>query len=101
MRWTRAIVVLIAGGFLYSGWAWGLTQESFDVRNPKNIEMNKKCITCHLKENKVVVQQWENSPTPRLRKGRWAATTAMRRMKATNWDICTKAPFIKAVSVSE
>ena len=55
-----AFIVFILGIFA-AGTALATTQASFDVKNPKNQEINKKCIMCHLKENKSLVLQWENS----------------------------------------
>ena len=38
-----AFILLVVGVFA-TGTAFGLTQESFDVKNPKMQEINKKCI---------------------------------------------------------
>jgi hypothetical protein len=40
----RSTMVLLLLVVFTAGTAFGLTQESFDVKNPKNQEMNKKCI---------------------------------------------------------
>jgi len=61
MAVLRSLLIFMILSIFTAGAAFGLTQESFDVRNPNNQEMNKKCITCHLKENKSLVLQWENS----------------------------------------
>jgi hypothetical protein len=45
----RSFLVLLMVSVFTAGSAFGLTQASFDVKDPKNREMNKKCITCHLK----------------------------------------------------
>ncbi len=61
MTLSRWFLISILVSVLTWGTAFGLTQESFDVKDKKVQEMNKKCITCHLKENKSLVLQWEAS----------------------------------------
>ncbi len=59
---------LVISAFL-GGSALATTQQSKDVKNAKVIDLNKKCITCHLKENKSLVFQWENSAHAAAREG--------------------------------
>ena len=66
MNLIRSVFIVLCLGILTYGVAYGLTQESFDVRNPKVQEINKKCITCHLKENKSLVFQWAAGNQPVL-----------------------------------
>ncbi len=56
-----AIGALLVSVFT-AGNALALTKASIDVKDPKNKEINQKCVSCHLKENKSLVHQWETSP---------------------------------------
>jgi len=48
---------------------YATTKYSKDVRNPSVQEKSKKCAMCHLKENKSLVFQWENSPHAAAKEG--------------------------------
>ena len=69
MYLIRPVFIGLVMGIFIAGTAFGLTKESFDVKNPKVQEINKKCITCHLKENKSLVMQWEESPHAAAKEG--------------------------------
>ena len=65
----RSLLIISVLCLFTAGAAFGLTQASFDVKSPYNQEMNKKCITCHLKENKSLVLQWETSAHAAAKEG--------------------------------
>ncbi len=61
-RQVKQILILnFVLSFLLASFCFGATDESKDVKNPSIQEKNKKCVLCHLKENKSLVLQWENS----------------------------------------
>ncbi|MCP4291585.1 MAG: hypothetical protein GY780_07095, partial [bacterium] len=91
-----AFIVLILGIFA-AGTAFGLTQESFDVKNPKVQEMNKKCIMCHLKENKSLVFQWENSPHAAAKEGQVGCYNCHAAEKGDEMGYMHEGAFIKAI----
>ncbi len=91
-----AFVVLLLGVFV-AGTAYGLTQESYDVKNPKVIEINKKCITCHLKENKSLVLQWENSPHAAAKEGPVSCYNCHAAEKGDELGYMHEGAFIKAI----
>jgi len=91
-----ALIVLVLGIFTV-GTAFGLTQESFDVKNPKMQEINKKCITCHLKENKSLVLQWENSPHAAAKDGQVGCYTCHAAEKGDEMGYMHEGAFIKAI----
>lgn len=62
MKIIQPIMISVFLGMFMIGNAYALTDESIDVRNPRIQDINKKCVTCHLKENKSLVIQWETSP---------------------------------------
>ena len=53
------IATLLAIGLASS--AIATTKASSKVRNETNIDRNDKCVTCHLKENRSLVDQWDHS----------------------------------------
>ncbi len=91
-----AFIVFILGIFA-AGTALATTQASFDVKNPKNQEMNKKCIMCHLKENKSLVLQWENSPHAAAKEGQIACYTCHAAEKGDELGYMHEGAFIKAI----
>ncbi len=62
MKHFRKALSLTIIGLMVAGSAYATTKESMDVRNKKAQEINVKCVNCHLKENRSLVAQWENSP---------------------------------------
>ncbi len=93
-KWTLIIIFL---GIFTAGSALALTQESFDVKNPKNQEINKKCIICHLKENKSLVLQWENSPHAAAKDGQVGCYTCHAAEKGDEMGYMHEGAFIKAI----
>ncbi len=94
IKW--ALIVLVIGVFA-TGTAFGLTQESFDVKNPKMQEINKKCIMCHLKENKSLVLQWETSPHAAAKGGQVGCFTCHAAEKGDEIGYMHEGSFIKAI----
>ncbi|MDM8536987.1 multiheme c-type cytochrome [Desulfobacterales bacterium HSG17] len=92
----KACMVLLMVIFA-SGTALALTQESFDVKNPKNKEIEKKCITCHLKENKSLVLQWENSPHAAAKEGQVGCYTCHAAEQGDEMGYMHEGAFIKAI----
>ena len=70
MRWCFKLLALTMG-LLWglSGLSLAVTQFSKDVTNAKVKELNKKCMMCHLKENKSLVLQWQESPHAAAKEG--------------------------------
>ncbi|MCP4689146.1 MAG: hypothetical protein GY859_13915 [Desulfobacterales bacterium] len=95
-RIRPAFLVLILLIFA-AGSAYGLTQESFDVKDPKVQEINKKCITCHLKENKSLVFQWENSPHAAAKEGPVGCYNCHAAEKGDEMGYLHEGAFIKAI----
>ena len=93
----RWLIIGILGCFLCTGTAWALTDASFDVKNPKNQEMNKKCVTCHLKENRSLVLQWENSAHAAAKDGQVGCYTCHAANKGDEMGYMHEGAFIKAI----
>ena len=91
-----AFIVLILGIFA-AGTAFATTQASFDVKNPKNQEINKKCVMCHLKENKSLVLQWENSPHAAAKEGQIGCYTCHAADEGDEMGYKHEGAFIKAI----
>lgn len=96
MQIKKACLVLFVLFFTSSA-ALALTQESFDVKNPKNKEIEKKCITCHLKENKSLVLQWENSPHAAAKEGQVGCYTCHAAEKGDEMGYMHEGVFIKTI----
>lgn len=97
MTLFRSLLLTSILCFFTAGAAFGLTQESFDVKNPKNIEMNKKCITCHLKENKSLVMQWETSAHAAAKEGQVGCYNCHAAEKGDEMGYKHEGAFIKAI----
>ena len=91
-----AFIVLILGIFA-TGTALATTQASFDVKDPKNQEINKKCVMCHLKENKSLVLQWENSPHAAAKEGQVGCYTCHAADEGDEMGYKHEGAFIKAI----
>ncbi len=74
-----------------------MTEESFDVKNPKVQEMNKKCITCHLKENKSLVRQWESSAHAAAKEGQVGCYNCHAANPGDEMGYKHEGAFIKAI----
>jgi len=94
---VRTVVLMSIAMLIMAGSAMGLTKESFDVKNPKNQEINKKCITCHLKENKSLVMQWENSPHAAAKEGQVSCYNCHAANKGDELGYMHEGAFIKAI----
>jgi len=90
-------ICLIGIGIFYSDLVFALTKESFDVRNPRIQKINKKCIVCHLKENKSLVLQWENSPHAAAKEGQVACFTCHAAKKGDEYGFDHEGTFIKTI----
>ncbi len=97
MTLLRGFTVMTLLGFFCAGSALALTQESFDVKNPKVQEMNKKCITCHLKENKSLVLQWEASAHAAAKEGQVGCYNCHAADKGDELGYQHEGAFIKAI----
>jgi len=91
------LTILPAMTFFTSESVFGLTQESFDVKNPKVQEMNKKCITCHLKENKSMVKQWEASAHAAAKEGQVGCYNCHAAEQGDETGYQHEGAFIKAI----
>jgi hypothetical protein len=67
------------------------------VNNPANREINRECIMCHLKENKALVLQWENSPHAAAKEGQVACFTCHAADKGDELGYMHEGAFIKAI----
>ncbi|SDU53268.1 Seven times multi-haem cytochrome CxxCH [Desulfobacula phenolica] len=97
MMVLRSYLIFVMISVFTAGTAQALTEASFDVKNPKNQEMNKKCITCHLKENKSLVLQWENSAHAAAKEGQVGCFTCHAADKGYELGYEHEGAFIKAV----
>ncbi len=69
MKFFKIMFLCLCVSLLGAGAAMATTKASKDVKHPAIQEMNKKCAMCHLKENKALVLQWENSPHAAAKEG--------------------------------
>ena len=97
MTVIRSLLIFMIVSFFTAGAAFALTEASFDVKNSKNIEMNKKCITCHLKENKSLVLQWERSAHAAAKEGQVGCYTCHAANTGDEMGYTHEGAFIKAV----
>ncbi|MCF8089988.1 MAG: hypothetical protein K9L23_18235 [Desulfotignum sp.] len=93
----RSLAMCLVFCVLAAGTASALTDLSFDVKNPKVKEMNKKCITCHLKENKSLVLQWEMSAHAAAKEGQVGCYNCHAANKGDEAGYEHEGAFIKAV----
>ncbi len=73
------------------------TEFSKDVKNPKVQELNKKCVMCHLKENKSLVFQWENSPHAAAKEGPVGCYTCHATEKGDEWGFLHEGAYIRTL----
>jgi len=97
MYFIRTALIVLVLGIFTVGTAFGLTDESFDVKNPKVQELNKKCIMCHLKENKSLVLQWENSAHAAAKEGQVGCYNCHAAEKGDEMGYMHEGAFIKAI----
>lgn len=97
MTVLRSLFILMIGSFFMTTAAIATTKASFDVKNPKNVETNKKCITCHLKENKSLVLQWEKSAHAAAKEGQIGCYTCHAADQGDEMGYNHEGAFIKAI----
>ncbi len=97
MTVLRSLLIFIIGSIFVTGAAFATTKASFDVKDPKNVEMNKKCITCHLKENKSLVLQWERSAHAAAKEGQIGCYTCHAAEQGDEMGYKHEGAFIKAI----
>lgn len=59
MKLRRSLIVLLVAALV--GSLHATTKSSAKVRNEDIQEKNEKCITCHMKQNRALTKQWEDS----------------------------------------
>ncbi len=62
MKHWKIIFLITVIALFAAGSSFAATQQSKDLKNPQNKDINIKCVNCHLKENLSLVKQWEHSP---------------------------------------
>jgi len=97
MTVLRSLLIFLLASFFCTGTSLALSQASFDVKNKMNQEMNKKCITCHLKENVSLVRQWENSAHAAAKGGQVGCFTCHAAESGDATGYMHEGAFIKAV----
>jgi hypothetical protein len=91
-----ALMVMLLGIFA-AGSALATTLASLDVKNPGNQDINQKCVLCHLKENKSLVLQWENSPHAAAGEGQIGCYTCHAAEKGDELGYTHEGALIKAI----
>ena len=97
MKLTKIPIIGLIALTLLAGNAMATTKMSMDVKNAKVKELNKKCITCHLKENKSLVFQWENSPHAAAKEGQIACYNCHAADKGDQLGYDHEGAFIKTI----
>ena len=92
-----ALLVFILGFFITATAAPAATSLSIDIKNPANNTINQKCLMCHLKENKSLVLQWENSPHAAAKEGQIGCYTCHAAEKDDELGYMHEGAFIKAL----
>ncbi|MFP3984016.1 MAG: multiheme c-type cytochrome [Desulfurivibrionaceae bacterium] len=68
-NWSKVFMLTALAVFAASA-AYGTTDYSKKAKDEEIQDKNTKCINCHLKENRSLVLQWENSPHAAAEDGR-------------------------------
>ena len=98
MRWKVFWSFLVGLALLgWGGSGLAVTQFSKDVTNPKVRELNKKCMMCHLKENKSLVFQWQESPHAAAKEGPVGCYTCHAADKGDPLGYNHEGAFIKTL----
>ncbi len=97
MKLIRSAFTVFVLGLFMAGTAFGSTKASIEVKNPRIQEINKKCVTCHLKENKSLVMQWENSPHAAAKDGQVSCYTCHAAEKGDEYGYDHEGAFIKTI----
>ena len=95
-QWGKMLGMLFLALFVAVP-VFATTKVSMDVSNPKNQEINVKCINCHLKENNSMVQQWKNSPHAAGRDGSVACYNCHAAEEGDITAYMHEGAFIKTV----
>jgi hypothetical protein len=93
----RSTFIVTILGIITASTALGTTATSSDVENPRNLEINKKCVMCHMKENKSLVLQWENSPHANTGEGQVGCYTCHAADKGDELGHPHEGVFIKTI----
>ena len=91
MYLIRSTLIALILGFFAAGTTLAATEASVNLKDAGNNITNQKCARCHLKENKSLVLQWENSPHAAARDGQIGCYTCHAAEKAMNWVMCMRA----------
>ena len=97
VKFLRFLGLLVVGVFWLGGVGWATTNFSKDVTNPKVQELNKKCMMCHLKENKSLVLRWQESPHAAAKEGPVGCYTCHAADKGDEIGYMHEGAFIKTV----
>jgi hypothetical protein len=97
MNWVRPTSMLLILTIFTVGIGQAATRTSIDVKNPANREINRKCTICHLKENKALVLQWENSPHATAEEGQIGCYTCHAAEKGDELGYTHEDVFIKTI----
>ena len=92
-----SLIVFILKIFITGTAALAATSLSIDTRNPANNTINQKCVMCHLKENKSLVLQWENSPHAAAGVDQIGCYTCHAAEKGDELGYLHEGAFIKAI----
>ncbi len=97
MVFLRSACIILVLGLVCTGTAFGWTKAANDLKNPKNVEINKKCVNCHLKENKSLVMSWEASSHAAAKDGQIGCYTCHAAEKGDEMGYMHEGDFIKAI----
>ena len=94
-HWRKALLVAVAGMLCLAAPSFAATKRSVNTQNATNQEINLKCVTCHLKENNALVQQWKHSPHAAAQEGQVACYTCHATEKGDILGYQHEGAFIK------
>ncbi|MBT8372324.1 MAG: hypothetical protein KJO34_15260 [Deltaproteobacteria bacterium] len=97
MNWIRSALMVQVLVIFAAGPGQTVTMTSIEVENPANREINRKCTRCHLRENKALVLQWENSPHAAAKDGQIGCYTCHAAEKGDELGYMHEDIFIKTI----
>ena len=97
MYWKPSPLLVAITVIILAGTALAATTASIDSNAPDNDKRNRKCVQCHLKENKSLVLQWENSPHAMARNDQVGCYTCHAAEKGDELGYMHEGAFIKAI----
>ena len=97
MSWTRPVLIVLVLVIFAAGNGNAATETSIDVNSLENREINRKCVKCHLKENKALVLQWENSPHAAAEEGQIGCYTCHAAEQGNELGFLHEGAFIKTL----